>query len=333
VSGFAGRRILFIGIGFYDYEQSIVERLRACGAIVQACFDRPASLRQGLSASLFRRSGLNPTGLIERHERRILAGIRGIAFDHVLVIKGIDLRMSFLAELRRQQSAAQFILYEWDALARMPGIEQRLPLFDRVLTFDRRDALERPGLEFRPLFFREQGADDAPDPTVEPPVDLCFIGWLHSDRLAMIRRLQLLARDAGLSFLVYLYTGLFTWLRLHAAGNGRDTYFRSLPYAQLMQLNRRARVIVDLPHGAQSGMTMRAIESVGLGRKLLTTATDVQHYDFYAAERVRVLHAGSVQLDPSFVRGPSPAIDPSIRRKYSLQRWLEDVFGISPDAA
>ena len=51
VSELAGKRILFIGIGFYDYEASIVARLRQCGAIVQAFFDRPAALRNSMLAN------------------------------------------------------------------------------------------------------------------------------------------------------------------------------------------------------------------------------------------------------------------------------------------
>lgn len=333
MSGFAGRRILFIGIGFYDYEQCIVAQLRASGAIVHAFFDRPAVLRQGLCAAFLRRSHLDPTLVLKRHERRILENIEGTACDQVLVIKGLDLRTEFINELRRRQPRAEFILYQWDSLARMPGIEQRLPLFDRVLTFDRRDALSHPMLEFRPLFFREQRADASELRAGSVPTDLCFIGWLHADRLARVRDLQRLARDAGLSFVVYLYTGLFTWLRLQAAGDSTDVHFRPLPYTELMRENSRASVIVDLPHPAQSGMTMRAIEAVGLGKKLLTTATDVTKYDFYAADRVEVLRADSLTLDPAFIRGPMRPLDPSIRQRYSLQRWLQDVFRVDAGAS
>jgi hypothetical protein len=328
VSGFTGKRVLFIGIGFYDYEASIVKQLRHYGAIVHAFFDRPAILRRGPSAAIMRRAGITPAFLVHRHEQRILRAIRGSTCDYVLIIKSIDLRPEFLAKLRDSQAQATFILYQWDSLARLPGIERRLPFFDRVLTFDRKESVSRPGLEFRPLFYRDEARilasaeDDA-------RVDLCFIGWLHSDRLGLVRRLQALAHGQRLTFFVYLYTGLFTCARLAFSGEARNVHFRPLGYAELMSFSSRASVIVDLPHPAQSGMTMRAIEAVGLGKKLLTTATDVLQYDFYTGDRVKLLSPDQLNLDREFIRSAVPPLPESVRRRYSLERWLEDVFQLS----
>ena len=48
MNGLSGKRILFISIGFYDYEASIVRRLRELGAVVHAFLDRPMAVRQGV---------------------------------------------------------------------------------------------------------------------------------------------------------------------------------------------------------------------------------------------------------------------------------------------
>ncbi len=325
MSAFAGKRILFIGIGFYDYETGIVERLRSRGAHVDSFLALPPLLRHSVVANSLGLMGIEGTPLIRRHERDMLRRASGVAYDQILVIKSTELRPAFLEALRRQQRRAEFILYQWDSLARMRGIDERLPFFDRVLTFDKQDAVTHPHFAFRPLFYRDGSI--SPSLVAEGTIThLCFVGWLHSDRLEMIRRLQAAAESQGLSFQVYLYTGLRTYARLLLRKNARDVHVRTLPYSALLDCYRRATVIVDLPHAEQSGLTMRAIETVGMGRKLMTTARDVVNYDFYASGNVHLLRAEAMQFDAAFVREPAKPYAEDIRGRYSLDAWIDEVF-------
>jgi hypothetical protein len=332
VKGLAGKRILFIGIGFYDYENSIVARLRQHGALVHAFFDRPEILREGVVAAALRRAGITGLGLIKHHERRILGAAAGSPYDYVLVIKGTDLRLAFLTELRRQHTKAEFILYQWDNLARLRGFEDRIPYFDRVLTFDRQDAAERPALKFRPLFFRDDPAPSGNQSARGGPIDLSFVGSLHSNRLQIVRRAQALADSQGMSIFVYIYTGLFTRLKLALRKNAQDVHATQLAYEAVMAINRRSGAILDLPHADQSGLSIRAIEAVGLGKKLITTARDIVHYDFYSSENIQLIPIDEVMIDPRFIRGPARPVPERVRSRYSLDAWLADVFRLTADA-
>lgn len=326
MSGLAGRRILFIGIGFYDYEKSVVARLREHGAEVVAFEDRPEVMREGLGAGLLRRLRWGADLIARRHEQRIVDQAGKHRFHQVIVIKGVELSTWLLSELRARLPEAEFVLYQWDSLARLPGIQERLPFFHRVLTFDRHDALAHPELAFRPLFFRESTSGHRNDvPTCD--IDISFVGWLHSDRLAAVRRMQAQARAQGLSIYVYLYTGVFTWLRLLAKGNADGIYLRPLPYRKLIEINKRSKCILDLPHAAQTGLTMRAIEALGLGKKLITTATDISNYDFYAAANVQVLHGEAPTIDRAFVEQAPAQVPGSVVHRYSLDAWIADVAG------
>lgn len=325
MSSLTGRQILFIGIGFYDYEKSIVERLRSRGAHVDSFQALPPLLRHGVFATPLRLAGIEGTPLIRLHESHILRCTAGTTYDHVLIIKSTELRPEFLEALRRQQHRAEFILYQWDSLARMPGIGRRIAYFDRVLTFDRQDAMAHPKFAFRPLFYRQDSMPVNPASGNSAP-QLCFVGWLHSDRLETLRRLQAAAESRGVSFQVYLFTGLRTFARLVLRNNSRDVHVRTMPYAELLERYRRATIIVDLPHAQQSGLTMRAIETVGMGRKLMTTARDVVNYDFYSSGNVRVIHAEALKLDADFLREPAGPYPEHVRRRYSLDAWIDDVF-------
>lgn len=327
----AGRRILFIGIGFYDYEASIVDRLLALGSQVTAFESPPAVLRTGPWAGLLQRLPRVADRLSRRHERAMLAAVNESHFDQALIVKGTNLSLEFLTALRARLPQTEFILYQWDSLTRLPGIEQRLPLFDRVLTFDRHDAEAHDRLQFRPLFFRESAAPQA-TPASPCDIDISFVGWLHSDRLRAVRDIETAAQASGLSTYVYLYTGLATWLRLALRGQARGVHFRTLPYRRLMSINRRSRCVLDLPHAAQSGLTMRAVEALGLGNKLATTGADVVHYDFYAPSNVAVLDARDPRIDPTFISTPASAVPEAVRHRYTLDAWIADVFAAERDA-
>jgi hypothetical protein len=314
-----GRRILFIGIGFYDYERSIAQRIRERGAEIVVFQEQPEELRSGF----FHHLQMHRAGAIRRHENAILAEARSRHFDQVLIIKGVDLRVSFLKSLREALHDSEFILYQWDSLARLEGIEQRLPFFNRVLTFDRQDSQSNPEMTFRPLFFRE--CTTVGDESIQD-LDITFVGWLHSDRLEGIRRMQAEAKALGLKTFIYIYTGRWTWLKLFLRGDANNVHPRTLSYSELMAVVNRSKCIYDLPHALQAGLTMRAIETLGLKKKLLTSALDVVHYDFYSADNVRVVLPPDTGVDPKFVNSPPTPVDPVVLRRYSLDAWLDDVL-------
>lgn len=322
---FINTNILFIGIGFYDYEESIVNRLREHGAYVATFVDQPEIIRAGVFAGFFRRAEFFANWQAQRHQEKILESCKDKVFDKVLVIKGASLTAGFLQELRKQQPAAEFILYQWDSLARLPGIFEKLPLFDRVLSFDRIDTVQHSNIQFRPLFCRDASNSDCRGTTI----DIAFVGWLHSDRLNAIRRMQHDAERLGLATYIYLYTGVFSWLKLALANNARDVHFRPLPYRKLMDINAQSRAILDLPHALQAGLTMRAIETICSGSKLLTTERDIENYDFYSVSNIKIVPPENIELDISFISCPKTQISIEILEKYTLDAWLMDVFNYS----
>lgn len=324
MTALAGRKILLIGIGFYDYEAAIAAEFRAQGAQVWVENERPAARLQWrpTQGDHRRRLRLHHAGLLDR--------ARSIgSLDDVVVIKGAMLDEAFLAALRVAQPAARLTAYHWDSMARFPDLIERQALFDRVLTFDHADAAGHPSFRLRPLFFRpELQAPPPPGKTI----DLCFVGWLHHERLAQLESIREQTEAAGLSARFYLSTGLKTWAKLQFAGRGRDVHARPIGFADYVQATARARAIIDLPHPLQTGLTMRAIEAIGAGKKLLTTARDVHAYVGFDTDNVRILDPDRPIIDPSFLAAPMvPSSAQSIER-YSLRAWALDVLGVTEPA-
>jgi hypothetical protein len=320
---FAGKRILFIGIGFYDYESAIIEELRRRGASVLYHLSLPAFAAHGPLTRLQRfETGMSRA--IRAHQRRIVAAADGQRLDYVFVINGEHLDAAFLPTLREKHPEAEFIAYLWDSLKRFPQLMGCQARFDRVYTSDRGDSLAVPAFRFRPLFFRAHAPREAAEPA--EAYDLSFVGWLHHDRVDYVTALARFADRHDLRVLFYLYTGIATYLRLRLSGRARFLHTRAMSYERNAQITDASRVIVDLPHPMQTGMTMRAIEAVGAGKKMITTARDVVHYDFYRPENILVVEPHAMVIDPGFLASAPVPVDAAIECRYSLAAWVSEVF-------
>ncbi len=135
----ANKSILFIGIGFYDYEEAIRHQLLAYGATVDYHLQEPRWHQSALRRRAARAVNIGLDESLDRHLQRLIQLAATKQFDYVFVIKGNLLHEQFIAELRRHQEHSYFVLYQWDSLSRVPQAMKLLPYFDRVLSFDRRD--------------------------------------------------------------------------------------------------------------------------------------------------------------------------------------------------
>ncbi|MDQ0839833.1 hypothetical protein [Sphingomonas faeni] len=319
------RRILLIGIGFYDYERVIADEFKRLGAQVLVEYESAPESR-GLLAPIKRRLSPVSDAHLARHHAGILERSQAIGtLDYVVVIKGTLLGEAFLRTLKAKHRHACFVSYQWDSMARFPELVDRQRVFDRVLTFDQADAATYPDFIFRPTFFRPELL------TAEQliPIDLCFVGWLHHDRLKQVEALREQADSLGLSSFFYLFTGVRTGLEILIQGRGKDVHVRTLPFARYARYIASSKIIVDLPHPDQAGLTMRAAEAVGTGKKLMTTAKSVSVYDFYRPENVSIIDAASPRLDPEFLSVAYTDVDKRLVERYSLRVWALDVLGLT----
>lgn len=323
----AGQKVLLIGIGFYDYEAAIAAEFRALGAEVWIEDERPAELRSRL-AGLRRRLSLDMTGALSRHHVAIIERARQCgAIDHVVVIKGALLDAAFLGALRDALPCARFTAYHWDSMARYPELISRQKLFDKVFTFDHVDAASHADFNLRPLFFRPELTQAAPSGVREH--DICFVGWLHHKRLVQVEAIRAQAETLGLSCFYHLFTGRWTRTKLILAGRGRDVKSYPLPFASYAEAVAASDVILDLPHPQQTGLTMRAVEAVAAGKKLITTSQDVRKYDFYHPENICIIDHDAPRLDPTFLAVPTVAHPSELVTRYSLRAWILEICGMT----
>ncbi|CAM4016980.1 hypothetical protein [Arcobacter cloacae] len=316
-----GKKILFIGIGFYDYESTIKKSLEKYGSIVDFYLEQPSYLLSGLYGKIINKLKYQKN-IVKKHHQKILHETKVKKYDIVFVLKGENLTTDFIKDLKYQQKNATFIMYQWDSIERVSNALEMIPYFDRVFSFDRIDCEKYEKLEFRPLFFRESKDEEIFD----YKYDLVFIGWLHADRMELIKKVEDICKIKNIKTFIYLFTGIKTYISFLLKKQSQNLYIKPLSYHKVNDYHNSAKVILDLPHPLQNGLTMRTIEAIGANKKLITTNQDIKNYDFYDEDNISILDKENIDIRNDFFDKPYKKVSKDIKNNYSLDSWIEDVF-------
>ena len=326
------KKVLMFGPNFFGYRERIAGELRSLGWEVDLYDERP---NNGAFCKVMLRYGCrlyDPA--VKKYYRGIIEQNRDKAYDYVFVIKSEAINETVFAMLKQAYPGARFILYLWDSVENVPGGERKLALYDRVLTFDPEDA-KRYGLTFRPLFFGREYEAPVEQPT-EYAYDVAFIGTAHSARPRIVRQLAEQCAERGGACYRYLFLPhpiVFLYNKLlnpdYRQVRREDIHFEPMSADAIREVYEKSRCILDVEHKAQRGLTMRTIEMVGMGKKLITTNAGIRNYDFYDPGNICVIDREAPVVDEAFWESDYRPLPPEILCRYSLRAFVEDIFGMN----
>ena len=110
------KRVLFIGIGFYDYDLIIQQAIEKLGFEVDYFCETPKTITYTISNHLKIRSISNR---IKSKHSILIATKCKENYDFIFVIKGDVITPESLEIIRQKNKTAKTILYLWDSIKRM----------------------------------------------------------------------------------------------------------------------------------------------------------------------------------------------------------------------
>jgi hypothetical protein len=317
------KRVLFIGIGFYDYEESIIKEFQKQNYEVDYFSETP---QNSLLYRIYSRLGNSDRikEIKERHSKNIVDNSNK-EYNLIFCIKCESFSTRALELLKEKNPNAKFVLYLWDSIVRIDGIKEKLLYFDQIFTFDRLDAIENENLIFSPLFFREEYLNK--EENSNPENDIYHLGWYHTDRLTLLKKVAAYCEDNKLKFTFVLFTGYFSYFIQSIFGgqlknNKKFLIFKSVSAQTNYENIIKSKVTLDIAHPSQSGLTIRTIELLGAQRKIITTNNDILNYDFYDATNVLIIDRNNPVLNIGFFESPWKPIPKEVILRYSIENWL-----------
>ena len=277
------KKVLLIGLPYHNYTAAIVDELRTQGHEVSFHDIQPRDLLMKTlrvsATSWYRRR-------IDDHHLRILAAERGKHYDMVRFIQVHQMAPATLEALKRDQPQAEFVLYNWDSVSNH-DYRAYLPLFDRVYTFDPQDALAQ-GIGYLPLFCirsflglprREQHRNA-----------VYFVGNIVSiQRYRAVQAFKTYCQQQGIVFHSFLACTPYVMTLLLRAGHWpSDVSMRSIAHARFIDMIETSVAVFDFANHKQSGYTMRTIENLCAGKKIITGNPGIKSEPFCTDDRILV---------------------------------------------
>jgi hypothetical protein len=326
------KKILFLCPLFFNYHKKLMRAMESMGAQVDYYDERPSNTF--LSKALLRINRNFVTVQVKRHYEEITSKIKDKKYDYVFICQAEATPKSFLRDVRKMNPGAKLVLMLWDSVANKVNTLEKLDLFDEVFSFDKKDC-DQFGLTFRPLFFDKEYEELAQEES-ELIYDLFFVGTVHSDRYLILNevRQQFEKNNLNVFYFLYIPSKIMYYQRklLTSELQGSqitDFSFVGLPSEQLTAKLKQSKAVVDIQHPKQTGLTMRTIEMLGANKKIITTNTDIQHYDFYHPNNICIVDRNSVVVPTEFMTTPYVHVDDQVKERYSINYFILDVLGLT----
>ena len=324
-----GKKILFFSPAFFNYENIIADKMRQMGAEVDMYDAR--SVISSSARALIKLSPLFFRSRTVKYYENIISQNKEKKYNYIIIIKCDMTPEIILQRLKETYPDAKLCLYLWDSVANSRGIRNKFKYFDTIHSFDMNDCEKYSELKFRTLFFADQYRK--PPVSTNYKYDISFIGTIHSDRYRIISQIQTTAEKLGLNCYWFLYLQskfMFYFYKFSKRefrkANIHCFCFEKKSITDIARVVEDSKIVLDIQHPKQSGLTMRTIEMIGMNKKIITTNQNIKKYDFYNPDNIAIIDRNNIVIPKDFFSKAYCPIHESIYEKYSLQSWILDVI-------
>lgn len=322
------KRILLISSDFFKYYELISKELENQGWDVTYINDRPSA--NPFIKIFIRKFRFLMTWYLNSFyfNKTKNAGV----FDHILIIKGEGITPKFIQHLRQHHSRGKIFLYLWDGIKNSTGALQNAVVVDQTFTFDPQDS-EQYKFPLLPLFYVDS-INKSVDPTAQAQWDISFVGSVHGDRLKVIDRIRKNSLPETKFFIfVYFPSKLLFYFRKFLDSSfssfaSDELSLKTLPKQQAQDVFNRSRAVLDIHHMNQTGLTMRTLEVLSLGKKLVTTNETIKKYPFYKESSIWIIDRQNPYVDPAFFSSEISADYAALLKPYELAQWVKTLTKI-----
>lgn len=245
--------------------------------------------------------------------------IKDLGFqDEIFIIRPDFLTNSFLKAIKK--NTKKFTAYYWDSAQRVERKKEIIQYFDKIYSFDKID-VKQYNFEFITNYIFETS-------TINENPEYLFFNISGNDDDYRFGQLEdfgkyLKANDWSLKFISF-------HPKLEKANRGIIDVVDEIIYVnEVVELIKKAKILVEFQRKQQIGLSFRIFESLGLQKKLITNNTDIVNYDFYNPQNILVVDADNPIVPESFVISPYVKIDEAILEKYKLENWVKHVFNLN----
>lgn len=313
--------LLFIAPIFFDYEKAIIIELqKQFPKVVFRCeipFNSPTKYY-----ALKRLVPKFAQKALQKYNTQLIKLLEDEKIEKVFVIRGYGLLPEFLEFVKLK--GIELINYQWDSLQNNPNGLLISQYTNKNFSFDRVDCERFSHFTHIPLFYIW---DNAFKRQSSGMFDVMFVGSYHSDRQIITKKMEEICKVNGLKMITYIYHPWGSFVRKKILGekiSWKDVKFKRLSRQNYYKLLCASRVVLDIQSPTQTGATIRTIEALSLGKKLISTNKELVKENFYSDTNIFIWDGKSdfhvrLLVDSNFDHTCDDAI-------LNIQNWIEKIF-------
>lgn len=318
------KNILYIGESYMEYEKQVINLIEK-------------ELNYNCIYIDLNRYKFNYKNLLERFYGKIIYPIffkenykkRKIIENIIDDIENIREKIDFIFYIRptiRMERLLKYlrgknikmISHQWDSLKKVGDDGSYIKYFDKNLFFDKKDAIKYNGY-FLPNFYIEEKIEKSEE---EYDIYTIISHGKHGNRIEQLEEIAKNLKEKNIKFLFLVYT---------KEKNIKSEYLTIINKPISLKENHnnmlKSKVILEIGDKEnQGGLTFRAIDSIGLKKKLVTNYEFIKEYDFYSPKNIYILRDENMDIPVEFFKQKYEKLDKKIYEKYSGKSWIKNIF-------
>lgn len=253
-------------------------------------------------------------------DQHYLKQLQRIGENDSVLIFGVE-NIKELSIAKRFIKSGKISIFTWNPVLdynQTPWIRRlhirALKKLGKVYTFDPGDA-DRYDLSLTHQVYRD--VTDHLTNQSSPDTDVYFVGQ-DKGRFHILMQWEQVIRQAGLSTHVHIVKDRNGKYNQQALSNLKTT---GLSYEDNIRMIQRSRCLLEIVQKNQSGLTVRSLEAVFFGKKLITNNLSMKGNRLYHPDRVFLLGHDDPQRLRTFVDTPCPRVPREQLQDFDFRHW------------
>jgi hypothetical protein len=316
------KKLLFIAPGYYGFNDVVFEGLKKYSDydVVNINSTLPYQYKNILEKvyNFFLKTFLKKNLKNIKRGQHIQYLINSSDFD-VLLVNRPDVISEQDLSLAIKKSKSSIVLF-WDSIEKIPAQKEYIEKFDVCCSFDSDDCKNYNLKHITNFYFiKEKNHIEKYDISYLATYDkrinetLTFFEYFTKNNI--------LAKGK-----IFTYKSIPIKEKIPLT---IEVVHKIIPFATSYKYYLDSKIILDIAHLHQKGLSFRPYEAIGLNKKLITTNQEIVNYDFYNPANILVIDdIQNFTISQSFIEDAYEQPTESIKEKYYIKNWIKTILSV-----
>ncbi|WP_372474558.1 lipopolysaccharide core biosynthesis protein rfaS [Capnocytophaga sp. ARDL2] len=238
-----------------------------------------------------------------------------LPFDECLIIRP-DLIDNRLLKKIQHEIPKRTTLY-WDSFEKIKGFKDTIPYFNQHFSFEKNDCKQYE-LQYISNFYIAKESKKVPE------YDAFFFGAFDK-RLPIVEKIIQHLSEKKWKVKALLIGGK----KSSSTHQNIEREYIGYPFFESYKFSENTKIVLEINHENQKGLSMRVYEAIGLKRKIITTNPDIANYEFYNPNNILIINdVNNISILESFLDTPYEDLPIEMYEKYYIKNWLKTLLNI-----